>query len=141
MRLVPNGATSIRFPSNSKLPFMDTKPVLFGLAGLLLGGLSVWFLQPKPSDPIPLVRDATMKEMTQSLQTKSGDEYDAAFIAQMIDHHEGAVAMAKLSADRAKHDEIKQLANEIVTAQETEISLMRQWLQDWGYTSTKHDEH
>lgn len=54
----------------------------------------------------------------------SGD-VDADFAAMMIDHHEGAVAMAELALERAEHDELKQLAEAIVEAQEREIEIMK----------------
>ena len=49
--------------------------------------------------------------------------------------------MAKLADKNAKHDEIKVLANEIVSAQSKEIDLMQTWQSDWGYkgTPTSHD--
>lgn len=75
----------------------------------------------------------SMAEMNKELEGLSGDDYDKAFIEMMIAHHEGAVDMAELSAERAKHDEIKQLSQEIISAQEKEITDMKQWQLDWGY--------
>jgi uncharacterized protein (DUF305 family) len=77
----------------------------------------------------------SMADMNEQLEGLSGDEYDKAFIEMMIAHHEGAVDMARLSPERAKHEEIKQLSREIIDAQESEIAEMKQWQQDWGYTS------
>ena len=79
--------------------------------------------------------DMSMTDMSKQLEGLSGDAYDKAFIEMMIDHHEGAVDMAKLSDTRAKHDETKQLSKDIITAQEKEIAEMKQWQQDWGYSS------
>ena len=50
-----------------------------------------------------------------------GEDYDRLFIANMIAHHQGAVDMANLALKNAKHQEIKDLATAIVTAQTTEI--------------------
>lgn len=77
----------------------------------------------------------SMNDMNKELEGLSGDDYDKAFIEMMIAHHEGAVDMAELSENRAKHDEIKKLSREIIAAQEQEISDMRQWQRDWGYSS------
>lgn len=84
--------------------------------------------------------EMSMSEMTEQLKTKSGDDYDKAFIEMMIAHHEGAVAMAKLSPERAKHEEVKQLSEDIVEAQENEIADMKQWQIDWGYTTNESSE-
>ncbi len=54
---------------------------------------------------------------------ESGD-VDTEFAQLMITHHNGAVAMAQLAESHAGHEELKQLAREIVTAQEREIAVM-----------------
>ena len=77
----------------------------------------------------------SMADMNKQLEGLSGDDYDKAFIEMMISHHEGAVDMAELSSSRAKHDEIKQLSQGIISAQQKEISEMKQWQQAWGYAS------
>ena len=60
-------------------------------------------------------------------------EVDAAFITSMIDHHQGAIDMAELAESRAEHDEIKQLSQDIIRAQEADIARMHDWQQEWGY--------
>lgn len=77
----------------------------------------------------------SMADMNKQLDGLSGDDYDKAFLEMMIAHHEGAVDMAKLSSSRAKHEEVKQLSQGIISAQEKEIAEMKQWQADWGYTS------
>jgi uncharacterized protein (DUF305 family) len=57
--------------------------------------------------------------------------FDQRFIEAMIPHHEGAIAMARDALENAERQEIKDLANAIITAQEAEIAEMRQWLQEW----------
>jgi uncharacterized protein (DUF305 family) len=54
----------------------------------------------------------------------AGEDVDQAFASMMIEHHEGAVTMAKLALDRARHAEIKELAAAIIDAQEREIDLL-----------------
>ncbi|OGJ56428.1 hypothetical protein A3D88_03550 [Candidatus Peribacteria bacterium RIFCSPHIGHO2_02_FULL_52_16] len=75
----------------------------------------------------------SMDDMSASLEGKTGDAFDAAFIEGMIPHHEGAIAMAEMALENAKHEEIKAMAREIITAQQREIDRMEQWLQNWGY--------
>ena len=82
----------------------------------------------------------SMMDMNKQLEGLSGDDYDKAFIEMMITHHEGAVDMAELSASRAKHDEIKQLSQAIITAQDKEIADMKQWQRDWGYSTGEMNE-
>ncbi len=75
----------------------------------------------------------SMKGMTMMLQGKTGDEFDAAFLAMMIPHHEGAIEMAKLAETSAAHAEIKALAKAIIKAQQTEIDQMEKWQTTWNY--------
>ena len=71
----------------------------------------------------------TYKEFSQL----KGEDYDRLFLSNMIAHHQGAVDMAKLALTNAKHQELKDMANDIVTAQTSEISDMKSWQQEWGY--------
>jgi uncharacterized protein (DUF305 family) len=125
---------------------METKPLLYGLIGFFLGGLLVaiaatTFNKPQEdaSNTNSSMSSMSMEDMTADLKNKTGDEFDKAFIANMIAHHEGAVEMAKLSAKSAKHEEIKSLSGDIIIAQEKEITEMKQWQMDWGYTSMGND--
>ena len=51
-------------------------------------------------------------------------DVDATFAQMMIAHHEGAVAMAEAAKERAEHEELKELADAIIAAQEREIAIM-----------------
>ena len=56
---------------------------------------------------------------------------DETFLAAMIEHHEGAVDMAEIALDRAEQEELRQMAQEIIEAQEAEIDQMQAWLDEW----------
>lgn len=111
---------------------METKPLLYGIIGFLIGGLLVsvaatTFDKPKTSE-------TGMTDMVSSLEGKQGDDFDAAFISGMIEHHQDAIDMAKLSEKQAKHAEIKALSQDIISAQQKEIDDMKRWQQQWGYS-------
>lgn len=57
--------------------------------------------------------------------------FDQRFLQAMIPHHASAITMARDAQQKAEHQEIKDLATAIISAQETEISQMQQWLMDW----------
>jgi uncharacterized protein (DUF305 family) len=75
----------------------------------------------------------TMDQMVGMLQGKTGDDFDRAFIEGMIEHHQGAIDMARLATQGAKHVEIRALSEQIIAAQEGETAQMRAWQQAWGY--------
>lgn len=51
-------------------------------------------------------------------------DVDTTFADMMISHHEGAIAMAEAAADKAMHAEVKELASQIVAAQQREIGVL-----------------
>lgn len=113
---------------------METKSLVFGIIGFMLGGLLV-SIAATTFDRPNTASEMSMSDMTKQLKTKKGDAYDAMFIDNMIQHHQAAVDMAKLSEKQAKHEEIKQLSSGIIAAQEKEISQMKEWQHNWNYSS------
>lgn len=75
--------------------------------------------------------DDAMGSMMAGLQGKTGDEFDKAFLAEMIVHHQGAVQMAQQALTNAKHQEIKDLSASIISAQNKEIGEMQNWQKNW----------
>lgn len=73
----------------------------------------------------------SMQDMMQGLEGRAGDDFDKAFLLEMTVHHQGAVEMANEALKYAKHEEIKQLAREIIAAQEKEIKQMQDWKNAW----------
>lgn len=84
----------------------------------------------------PLIQTGSSDYKTYAALT--GDAYDSAFIKNMIVHHEGAVSMAQAALANAKRQEIKDMANNIIAAQSKEITEMKKWQQQWGYTDADH---
>ncbi len=75
--------------------------------------------------------DETMDSMVGGISGKTGDAFDRAFLAEMITHHEGAVAMANQVLATSKRPELITLAHDIITAQTGEIKMMRDWQTTW----------
>lgn len=75
--------------------------------------------------------DGTMDGMMEELQGKTDDAFDKAFLSEMITHHQGAVQMARAALQSAKHQEIKDMAQAIISAQTTEINQMQMWGKAW----------
>lgn len=88
-----------------------------------------WFgsaeIDPNGADTLGL----SMEQM--GMQHDAGDlssseDVDADFATMMIDHHNGAIAMAKLAREEGQHEEIRDLGDAIIRAQEREIAIMRE---------------
>ena len=57
--------------------------------------------------------------------------FDRAFIDAMIPHHQSAIAMANVAFEESKNPQIRQIAEDIMSAQEREISQMQRWRERW----------
>lgn len=58
---------------------------------------------------------------------------DVDFAKGMIPHHQGAIDMANIVLEHGEDEEIRQLAREVIEAQEGEIAFLEQWLEERGY--------
>ncbi len=135
---------------------MNKQNIIYGVSGLCIGLLVMWMgscvkgdrkggygdhnRSAKMMHQMPdgtmmenglMDMDSMMKGMTASLEGKTGDVFDKAFLSEMVVHHEGAVAMAKQVLATSKRPELIKLANDIITAQTKEIDMMRGWEKTW----------
>lgn len=75
-----------------------------------------------------------MDDMGMSMRAEDLDgasDFDRAFIAMMVPHHRGAIAMAEVELAKGSDPELKTLAKGIIAAQQTEIAKMRGWYEEW----------
>lgn len=86
---------------------------------------------PAPSSAVNHYAEA-MEKMHKDMMVAPTGDADVDFVQAMIPHHQGAIDMAKIVIERGKDPELKRLAQDIVAAQEREISMMKSWLQAHG---------
>lgn len=138
---------------------MKKESILFGVIGLLLGGLIMMAFasnavnsqntgmmrmmgigvksnqvredNEKVGNRTMMGMGSSMDDMMKSIEDDDGYEFDKAFIDAMIVHHEGAIRMAQQAEHKAQHQEIRDLAEQIIAAQTAEIEQMQQWKKDW----------
>lgn len=78
---------------------------------------------------MPGMVDAATMERLRSL---SGPEFDTLWLASMIDHHRGAVEMAKAQIANGANVDAIAMARQMVATQEAEIEQMRQLQKELG---------
>lgn len=84
-----------------------------------------WYLELEPTGGMAMA----MGDM--AVSSDASKPYDQRFLEAMISHHQGAIDMATMAKAMAEHQEIKELADAIITAQQAEIEQMQDWLQTW----------
>ena len=73
--------------------------------------------------------------MASGMVMENGEYSDERFIDAMVPHHQGAVDMAEVALGNAEHREVKELAEDIVSAQEAEIERLKSIKQEEYGTS------
>ncbi|MDN3259252.1 DUF305 domain-containing protein [Streptomyces sp. CSDS2] len=88
---------------------------------------------------------ASAATATPSASAGAHNAQDVAFAKGMIPHHQQALEMAELAADRASSAKVKDLAARIEKAQDPEIRTLTGWLKAWGEqppaAGTDHSGH
>ena len=59
---------------------------------------------------------------------KPSGDCDVDFVKLMLPHHQAAIDMAKVQLKYGKDEQMRRLAQEIITGQQSEIELMQLWL-------------
>ena len=80
---------------------------------------------------------SSMEKMHHSMRsvTPSGDT-DVDFVRLMLPHHQAAIDMARTELLLGRNPELRRLAQEIITDQQSEIDLMKLWLEK--HASSRH---
>ena len=107
---------------SDRRPYALLSAILLLVAGCAGGGTAA---TPSPADP-----GASGGQAAPSGSTNATD-FDRAFIDMMVPHHEAAVAMGEIAVARAEHEELRELANEIISDQQAEIDTMKGYREAW----------
>lgn len=136
--MVPHHESAIEMARAAKEAGLD-QPDLVAVADAILATQQVeieqmkewrgeWFgsstIDPAGADALGLDEHAMgMTGDADALMSSTDPNTD--FAQLMITHHQGAIEMAKLAEGKAEHQEIKELARQIIKAQKREIGVMQ----------------
>lgn len=74
---------------------------------------------------------ASASTVASAAASVAASDLDRAFIDMMVPHHQAAIEEAKIAQQRAQHDELKSMADDIISSQQAEIDKMKEWRADW----------
>ncbi|MBM9593414.1 DUF305 domain-containing protein [Rhodobacteraceae bacterium MCCB 386] len=83
--------------------------------------------QPAGSPATQAYRAANLA-MHAAMDIEFSDNADIDFARGMIGHHQGAIDMARIVLEHGENPQLRQLAEEIIAAQEAEIDFLRNWI-------------
>lgn len=111
----------------------QNNPLLYGVIGVIIGGVIVWFLAANAvnNNMTGMMQIMGMRQTSSQNTRGMMGNIDQHFIEQMIPHHEDAIAMADIALEKSLRQEIKSLANDIKRTQSQEIEQMSKWYKDW----------
>jgi len=81
----------------------------------------------------------SMQEMMRGMDVPISSDPDRDFLAMMIPHHQGAVDMARLALVHGRDPLTRQLAEEIIASQQTEIASMQARLRVLRSGAAQHE--
>lgn len=92
-----------------------------------IGAICADVLRSSPTAEAPFISENTdaMRKMMIDMGIKPTGDVDRDFVAMMVPHHAGAIAMAIAMLRYGHSEQLKRLAQEIVVTQQQEISAMR----------------
>jgi uncharacterized protein (DUF305 family) len=110
-RFVKQLADNIVGAQNRELETLRARDRALADAGVSVGDLGM------DHDMMGMDDDPSMLE--------DASPFDSTFIEMMIPHHEGAIVMARVELEKGSDPKLRQLAQDIVDAQEREITEMK----------------
>jgi uncharacterized protein (DUF305 family) len=114
---------------STRIRYRAPSPVLtiFVMAAILLTASSL-------AIPTSAATQAQAQGDIERLTGLTGQQFEVQWLSMMIEHHEGAIDMSQLAADRASHQEVKTIAQNIIRDQDREVAEMTSWLKQWYNT-------
>jgi hypothetical protein len=131
-----NGAIPLLIAAAAALTILSIGLVRAGAQSGTLADSSQSSADPNWSE---LIASMDKMHMAMSAVARSGNS-DIDFVRLMLPHHQAAIDMAKTQLLYGKDPQMRRLAQEIITDQQSEIELMERWLKQREPDSAKENQ-
>ena len=111
-------------PAPGGMKAMDGMKGMDGMGG----GHRMEMMHPTAANPFPHVE----MQMHMAMMHAVGSDADETFVRKMIEHHRGAIEMARIVASSTKDDRVRQFSNETIAKQTQDIADLQAWLTQHG---------
>jgi predicted phage gp36 major capsid-like protein len=93
--------------------------------GYTLVNAKTGLTSPLDRSPASIENAAAMSTMMKLMSVKPTADADRDFVAMMVPHHEGAIAMAQTELRHGHNEQLRRIAQEIIVTQQQEIIALR----------------
>ncbi len=113
-------------------PFTHVIAAVLATSGIAAcGGSRAAAVESRAPEPVRILGDSAAIANAKPDATRYPfTEADVHFVSGMIGHHAQAITMARLAETHTTSNSIKTLAGRVINAQQDEIAIMQQWLED-----------
>ena len=95
----------------------------------LRGAMPLQYVADRPDlaeeQPFLSANDAAMNNMMADMVIKPSGDVDRDFVAMMVPHHQGEIAMAQAELQYGHDEQLRCLARKIITARHREVTTMK----------------
>jgi uncharacterized protein (DUF305 family) len=106
-----------------------------GYMGWMAGdehGHSMSSMNTDGAGPVAAMPGMATSEDLAALRQATGQDVDVKFLQLMLRHHEGGLSMMEYAADHAETPALVRLAQSMISTQQSEAGLMKQYLSEMG---------
>lgn len=128
----------LAFPMNALAQDPGLPPECVGHAGHDMAAEAMDMSMLPPGDAHKALAGGMDRMHADMMAGMTATDVDVAFVCGMIPHHQGAIDMARAVIQYGDDAWTKELAQQIITAQEAEIAAMKDWLKA---NAAGHDGH
>ncbi|MBG0560859.1 DUF305 domain-containing protein [Actinoplanes aureus] len=116
---------------------MKRRLVVLALAApLLLGACGTDVSKDSAAPAAETTQTQNVKNVSEITAGATFNDTDVMFLQMLVDNQEQGLEMVEIAAERAQRQEVVDLASAVQATQKDELTMMKNWLTEWGKPTT-----